>query len=202
MYKIVIQKDNKEALNNNVFNSHNEVLFDCISNDSKVIDIGCGQWRSTFNLAKQCKSIVGIDYSEQTLNKAYNINQKQHKFSNIKFLKKNATNLSFFRDKEFDYANIKLTIHAASPESRIWILKEAQRVAKRLIISDFIAPLSLNLSSIDVYVSELFEWNTHFQNYVHYQKHWWIKPLLNKLNLEILRVIEDKNESFSVFEVE
>ena len=192
---------NKEIYINPIFTNYNEMLYNCISYGSNLIDIGCGQWRSTFNLAKQCKTIVGIDHSADMLYHAYINNRDYHDYSNVYFLRRDATDLSHFQDNEFDYATIVLMIHAASPESRIWILKEAQRVAKRLIISDFIAPLSFNLSGIVLRITEMIEWSDHFKNFLDYQKNWWIISLLKDLNFETINTRKSKDKTHIILEV-
>jgi trans-aconitate methyltransferase len=69
----------------------------------RILDVGCGTGELTYELSKSGATIIGIDASEQMINKA------KQQFSNIQFFVKNATNFSF--NKLFDAAFSNATLH-------------------------------------------------------------------------------------------
>ena len=190
-----------ETIIDPVLSEVREIISSCITDNSKVLDIGCGTWALVFELAEKCKSLVGVELSSK-MNYFANQKNNQWEYSNIDFLHTNATKLSQFHHKEFDFAIISMVIHETAPKSRIWILKEAQRVAKKIIIADYIVPQSWNISWITVRLAEFFAWFDHFSNFLNYQKNDWLNPILNKLNLKIKGKITNKNKTIYVLEVE
>ena len=69
----------------------------------RILDVGCGTGELTNELSKSGATIVGIDASEQMVNKA------KQQFPQIQYFVKDATNFSF--DDEFDAAFSNATLH-------------------------------------------------------------------------------------------
>ena len=65
-----------------------------MNNEQTILDLGCGTGTLTAQLAELCSKVVGVDSSQNMIDKA----QKQ--FGNIEFIVRDALALSF--DKEFD----------------------------------------------------------------------------------------------------
>lgn len=69
----------------------------------RILDVGCGTGELTNELSKSEATIVGMDASEQMINKA------KQQFPQIQFFVKDATNFSF--DELFDAALSNATLH-------------------------------------------------------------------------------------------
>lgn len=69
----------------------------------RILDVGCGTGELTNELSIYGAAIIGIDASEQMINKA------QEQFPNIQFFVKDAANFSF--DEPFDAAFSNATLH-------------------------------------------------------------------------------------------
>jgi trans-aconitate methyltransferase len=69
----------------------------------RILDVGCGTGELTNELSKTEATIVGIDASEQMINKA------KQQFPHIEFFVKDATNFSF--EEPFDAAFSNATLH-------------------------------------------------------------------------------------------
>lgn len=73
-----------------------------ISKDAKILDLGCGAGRTTINLYRLgYKNIIGLDYSEKLIESANEYCDNNN--LDIKFVYGDATNLSMYEDKTFDF---------------------------------------------------------------------------------------------------
>jgi len=61
-----------------------------INNNDKVLDLCCGNGLISIEIAKNCREVVGIDYSEILINKAKEISQT----SNVKYYQKDIRKLN------------------------------------------------------------------------------------------------------------
>lgn len=78
--KIINNKENSSELINFLYSKN------IISNDSKVLDIGCGTGKHSVEIAKRCSEVTAIDISNKMLEFAKN-NAKQNDIENINFKK-------------------------------------------------------------------------------------------------------------------
>ncbi len=67
--------------------------------DKKVLDLGCGTGRMTFEFAKLCKKVVGVDFSENLLHIAKNYRDKNN-VKNADFILSDLEN--YRTDEKFD----------------------------------------------------------------------------------------------------
>lgn len=146
-----------------------EVISEQINKGSSVIDIGCGTGALAFELAKKCSRVVGVDLSPKMIQHA-NKRKEENTSSNIDFREADGTNLTEFGDQEFDFATISMVLHEIPRELAIAILKEMNRVAKKIVIADYITKQPINLPGIRIRLAELFAGIEHFKNFRAYSK--------------------------------
>ncbi len=158
--------------------------------DSSVIDIGCGTGALVYELAENCTSVVGVDLSNKMISYAKN-RQHPKKNDNVYFLHDDATRLSQFEDRQFDYAIISMVLHEASVDVRMNLLTEAKRIAKTIIIADYVAPLPFNVMGIFMRIAEFLAGADHFSGFTSYQKNKGMDELLRNCRLSV-------NEEFPV----
>ncbi|MBN8692177.1 MAG: class I SAM-dependent methyltransferase [Bacteroidetes bacterium] len=90
-----------------------------------LLDIGIGAGRTTAHLLNYCKQYVGIDYSENLIQKA------KLKFVELDLRCMNAVDLGTFSEGSFDFVNFSFNgIDYASLDDRAKILSEINRVLK------------------------------------------------------------------------
>lgn len=117
------------------FEEEKKYLQKIITVDAKVLEIGCGDGRSIFDILPVTKNVTGIDHDDKAIIDA------RDNFSNypsIKIIKADATKLPF-ENKEFDFV-ICLTTFANFADKKFVILEEMKRVLKdsgKIIISVF-----------------------------------------------------------------
>src|SRR3989344_9273780 len=81
------------------FEEEKKYLQKIITKDAKVLDVGCGNGRSIFDILPKTKNIVGIDHDDKAVIDAKN---NFSEYPSVKIIKAEATRLPF-NDKEFDF---------------------------------------------------------------------------------------------------
>lgn len=117
------------------FEEEKKYLLKHIAKNSNVLEVGCGNGRSIFDILSITKNITGIDHDQRAVN---DTKKNFSKYPNINFLKADAANLSFENEK-FDFV-ICMTTFANFADKKFIILKEMKRVLKNsghIIISVF-----------------------------------------------------------------
>ncbi len=108
--------------------SHFIINYTNMSNNTKLLELGCGPGLYTEEFAKTGASIIGLDISENSLN--YAKNHVQSEYSNTNFIKKNYLELDY--NKEFDIATlIFYDFCALNPEEQITLLTNIHNSLKQ-----------------------------------------------------------------------
>lgn len=118
---------------------HNRVAEE-IPGGASVIDIACGNGTLPMKYAAKASLITAIDLSAGKLEFARRLAAKR-KIENITFIEMDATDLSRFRDVEFDIATVSMAIHQFRTETGMELLKALRRIAKKVLIADYQFPL-------------------------------------------------------------
>lgn len=156
-----------------------------IPQDSSIIDIGCGSGALAFHLAesKNC-TVHGIDLATEKITRANkrkaNINSQK-----VHFSKADASNLAEISDQQFDCATMSLFVHSLPENIRHKVIKEAMRVAKLLVIADYVTKQPLSIPSIAVKGIERIAGSEHFQGFNSFKANGGLEPLLEKAGLKI-----------------
>ena len=117
--KLFLFKGEKELLN----------LLKNNKNKGKMLDIGIGTGRTTHFFASNFEKYIGIDYASHMIEIA---EQKYKHFDNAEFYTLDATNMSVFKDNEFDFILFSFNgLDCVSFDDRIKILNEINRVGKK-----------------------------------------------------------------------
>lgn len=117
------------------FEEEKKYLLKHISKDSSVLEVGCGNGRSIFDILTITKNIKGIDHDQKAVDDA---RKNFSKYPNINFLKADATKLPL-DNESFDFV-ICMTTFANFADKKFIILDEMKRVLKNsghIIISVF-----------------------------------------------------------------
>jgi SAM-dependent methyltransferase len=139
-----------------------KVVVDLVAERSTVVDVGCGTGQLCFDLCqrKRCR-VVGIDLSLRMLACARRLNR----VSDVTFVHADGGDLAEFADASFDYATVLMLMHERTMPERMRILREALRVAHRVILADSVAPLPRNGGGIGIRVVERVLGYDHYPNF-------------------------------------
>lgn len=168
-----------------------------VEHGSSAIDLGCGTGALAFALTQQCKRVVGIDSSWRMIDCAQ-YHKEKNNFENIDFRCGDVLDLSGFQDKEFDYAVLSMFLHQMPLESRREIIREAQRIAKEIIIADYFWPQNIFFIRLFVVGIELMMGREHFTNFRSFIRHKGLTSLLLETNLFIKKETSDKRKVFTI----
>jgi len=108
------------------FKEEKKYLQKIVTPDAKVLDIGCGDGRSIFDIIAITKNAIGIDHDDKAISDAKN---NFPRYPSVKFLKEDATNLSF-DDETFDFV-ICMGTFANFADDKFAVLSEMRRVLKK-----------------------------------------------------------------------
>jgi demethylmenaquinone methyltransferase/2-methoxy-6-polyprenyl-1,4-benzoquinol methylase len=156
-----------------------------ISYGSSVIDIACGTGAQVFQLAYKCRSITGIDISPPMIEYAEKKRIKNN-LQNLSFKITDATDLSHFKDKEFDFSIMSLALHQFRSEDRILILKEAGRISEEILIADYSNPQPHDIYGLGIKIAERMAGKEHFTNFKSYLSSGGLTGISNETGLKTI----------------
>ncbi len=108
---------------------------------SRVLDIACGTGDLLLELAPRCTEVAGVDLDAAKI--AYALGRGN---AMCRFAVADATSLPFDND-HFDVATLSMALHGMSDGARRETLVEALRVAPKVIVLDYAAPLPTNATA-------------------------------------------------------
>lgn len=158
------------------------VAVEFIPAGSSVLDIACGTGQLCFELKKfkQCR-VVGLDVSLRMLNYA----RKTNPYPDVTFVHEDATDLHDFENSTFDFATMLMIIHELQEPSQLLVLKEALRVAGKVIIIDSVVPLPKNPEGIGYRTVEAIAGHDHYPNFKAYLAKGGVRGILQKSGLNV-----------------
>ena len=161
-----------------------------IQPNSSVLDVGCGTGRFSFSAADKVSKVVGIDLSSKNISTA---NQTLNKNPNnkISFLHTTLSDL-ISKQQHFDYAVMTYVIHEVNPEERIPLLKEMLNLADKIIIGDYLVPISKSFWSVLNEVVEFLAGREHYTNFKDFVKIGGLQSLTKQAELKIISEIKNK----------
>ena len=104
-------------------------LLDFLEGHEIVLDVGCGTGDASVLLAKNCRKVIGLDYSRSMLNIAKK-RARARGVSNVEFIQGDAFRLPF-ESASFDFVCTTFFFCEFGPEDVASILSEMLRVLKR-----------------------------------------------------------------------
>lgn len=155
-----------------------------IKADSKIVDIACGTGSFALRLAKDANFVTGFDLSESMVRIALK-RQKQYNIVNTSFQIKDASDLTEYEDKTFDYATISMAIHQFRTALGIKILSGLKRISREIIIIDYAYPLPKNRYKTITYLIERMAGKEHFSCFKEYQAIGGISTIAKKAGITI-----------------
>lgn len=167
-----------------------------IQPNSSVLDVGCGTGRFSFSVADKVSKVVGVDLSSKNISTA---NQTLNKNPNnkISFLHTTLSDL-ISKQQHFDYAVITYVIHEVNPEERIPLLKEMMNLADKIIIGDYLVPISKNFWSVLNEVVEFLAGKEHYTNFKDFVKIGGLQSLTKQAELKIISEIKNKPSTIQI----
>jgi ubiquinone/menaquinone biosynthesis C-methylase UbiE len=117
------------------FYEEKKYLENYLTNNARVLEVGCGDGRSIYDILDITSNITGVDYDKNAVKQA-----KKHfsEYPNVNIFQANAESLPFEKE-QFDFV-ICMTTFANFAEKKLDVLSEMKRVLRidgKIIISVF-----------------------------------------------------------------
>ncbi len=162
-----------------------------IEPDKDIIDVGTGTGRFPFFTADRCKSVLGIDLSEKNILRA-NRNLSKNRNSKISFLHKNIDQIINEGKIQYDYAVMTYVIHEVNESERIELLNKIFKVARKIIIGDYLFPRPKTPGSVLNEAVEFIAGREHYRNFKSYLKNGGLIGLAEVGGFKIVGQIKDE----------
>ena len=153
--------------------------------DCTVIELGSGTGAQACALGNRCSRYLGIDLNPGSVACAQ-ARCKQKGFCHCEFMVADGSSLSFLKDQEFDIGTCTLALHEMQAEKRLLVLKELQRVAKKLIVIDYATPLPHSFAGKGAWFIEKLAGGDHYAGFKDYQRLGGVRTLLKDTGCSII----------------
>jgi ubiquinone/menaquinone biosynthesis C-methylase UbiE len=166
-----------------MLNSSHSRAASFIKEHNNVLDVACGPGALSLMIAKiPGTRVTGIDLDPEMIREAERKVIKKA-VNNARFFVMDATDLSCFRNKEFDVAVISMALHQFSPVVGLKLLIEMKRVSRNIIVVDYAYPINAKVYRWFTWFIEWLAGGDHFRNFKQYQKNGGMDPLLDQSGL-------------------
>ena len=158
-----------------------------IEDNSSVIDIGCGIGSLLLNLSTRYNKAVGIDVSSKMINYAKK-RQMRGNYPNVEFHHLCASLISETFSNKFDYGVMSQILHETSEDLRSAIIEEVKKVASKLIVADYVAPLPKNMYGMMIKFVESIAGSEHNRNFKSWQSNGGLDAFISRHGLQLEEV--------------
>lgn len=149
-----------------------------VDHSHRVIDVACGTGALSLAMAEKAMHVTGIDLSEDMIITARRTAQRRGT-TNVSFGLHDASDLSRYRDGEFDMAVTSMAIHQFEAQLAITILAEMKRISGRVIIADYNQNMPAGFSKTIAWGMERMAGGDHYRNFRIYMQNggapWFVK---------------------------
>lgn len=150
------------------------------------LDVCCGPGGLTFQLARRCERVVGVDLSGKMIARAREL-QRRGNHPPIEFRVADAARLTDFRPGTFDVATVAMGLHEMPADIRERVIPELLRVAASAVIVDFAVPMPLNAAGVRNRAIEFVAGRQHFAGFRDYTRRGGLLPLVEAAGAVVSR---------------
>ena len=144
----------------------------------RVLDACCGTGGLAARIAATGREVSGVDLSPR----------------NVAFAREREPRLSFevgdvaklpHEDDSFDVATVVMALHEMPQACRVPVLTELSRVARKVMLVDFHAPMPINTAGVRNRAIEMAAGKDHFAAFRDYSRRGGLGPLVEEAQLEV-----------------
>ncbi len=172
-------------------------VMDAVDDKAAVIDIACGPGTLSLAMAQKAGHVTGIDIDEKLISFASGAASKKGIW-NVSFALHDASDLTVYRDYEYDIAVTSMAVHQFPEELAVKILSEMKRIARKVIIADYNFPMPRGFSRSVAYGIERMTKGDHHRNFIHYMSRGGLQWFAASAGLEILSSVVKGNGVFKI----
>ena len=132
----------------------------------RVLDACCGTGGLSRKLMRNGRQVVGVDLSPRNIDYA----RRQTRGENPRYELGDVTRLDAFSSAQFDVATVVMALHEMPQAARVPALRELARVARKVVVVDFAAPMPRNFAGLRNRVVEFAAGREHFGAFRDYSR--------------------------------
>lgn len=161
-----------------------------ISNDSVILDVGCGTGRMALRLWGKYSKYTGIDLSIRNINTA---KKKLCKLlsEKVEYIHADAYSYLQSSDTKYYYAVLSYVIHEIDEPERVPLLNLLSKHSENIIIVDYLVPRPGGFTDRINGVVEYVAGREHYRNFKSYVLNGGLKGLARQSGLEITKEISN-----------
>ena len=141
----------------------------------QVMDVACGTGSLSMAIARKAKNVIGIDLSEDMIITARR-GAWEKGINNIQFEIRDASDMSVYKDRQFDVAVTSMAVHQYNAGLAIKILAGMKRIASEVIIADYNHHMPRGFGRTVAWSIERLAGGDHYRNFRNYMQkggiHW------------------------------
>jgi pimeloyl-ACP methyl ester carboxylesterase/ubiquinone/menaquinone biosynthesis C-methylase UbiE len=146
----------------------------------RVLDACCGTGGLARRMAAAGHEVVGVDLSPRNINFA----TRNSTSSSLSFEIGDVAHLDH-DDQAFDVATVVMALHEMPEASRVPVLRELGRVARRVLVVDFAVPMPRNVSGLRNRAVELAAGRNHVRAFRNYSERGGLQPIAEAAGLQV-----------------
>ncbi len=150
----------------------------------RVLDACCGVGGLSVRLGRAGVDVLGVDLSPRNVRYAQRRGRRAG-LGNVEFALRDVTALGDHADASFDTATVLMALHEMPQAERLGALRELSRVAARVVVVDFTAPLPHSVHGWFNRAVEFVAGPTHFRGFRDYQRRGGLGPLIEEAGLDV-----------------
>ena len=162
-----------------------------------ILDIASGTGSLAISISEIAGKVTGIDLSEEMVGIANRMAGKRNK-DNIEFMMLDASDLTLFKEDDFNVAVTSMAIHQFDPILAVRILKEMQRIARKVIIMDYNFPIWRIIPRLVILAIERIAGGDHYRNFKSYNSEGGLDYYIKKAGLTIMKEKLRKGATFRI----
>ncbi len=155
-----------------------------IEPSQRVMDVACGTGSLSIVIALKAKYVTGIDLSEDMVITAQKEALKKG-INNIQFEIRDASQMSVYKDRQFDVAVTTMAVHQYDPELVVRILAGMKRIASEVIIADYNHHMPHGYGRAVAWSMERLAGGNHYRNFRNYMQKGGIRWFAGEAGLRI-----------------
>lgn len=161
-------------------------VADHLPEGERVLDACCGTGALSRRLAREGRDVVGIDLSPKHIAYARGAAAEADLGSgSVRFDVGDVAQLEPPDQGRYDVAVITFALHEMPTAARPEVVDALARVARRVMIVDFAAPMPWNLAGVRNRAAELAAGPEHFRSFLDYSRAGGLAPLVHRDGLAV-----------------